>query len=77
MSEDVIYIAQVPTIEIRDGLVFVSSENGEWVWKISDFRRFVGRGQAAVAINDRLPDNVIPLCELCVRHKLPRVADDH
>jgi hypothetical protein len=41
------------------------------------FRQMVGRGQAAIAEHDARPDNVIPLCDLCVRHNLPRLGSAH
>ena len=41
------------------------------------FREMVGRAIVALAQHDTKPDNVIPLCDLCVRHNLPRLGGAH
>lgn len=38
------------------------------------FRDMVRRAKDAIAAHDAKPDNVIPLCDLCVRHNLPRMG---
>lgn len=54
------FVRDVPTIEIEDGLVHVTTAQGDWWWKPSTFRRYVELGRRQLAAFDYEARTVIP-----------------
>jgi hypothetical protein len=70
-------VEDMPKFEIRDGLLHVIGNITEYALPLALVRRAIPAIAAAIAQFDARPDNVIPLCDLCVRHNLPRLGSAH
>lgn len=70
---DAILIRTRPEIEIVGDIVFIGTAKGTFAMPVSEYRALHGDGTAALAAHDAAAgQNVIPLCQLCTRHNLPR-----
>lgn len=68
----------LPNIEIRDGLIHLSDDAGRAHYAIPEHlaERIMSAIRKAINIARNGQSNVIPLCELCVRHDLPKHSED-
>lgn len=72
-ESNAIFVRAMPTIEIsEDEIVFIGTAKGTFAIPLAQYRVLHRSGAVALAVHDGRADNVIPLCELCVRHDLPR-----
>lgn len=56
-----VFMADMPTIEIVDGMVHCVTKERECYWRISTFRAFVEQGRRELDAFDREARRVIPL----------------
>ena len=67
------YIEKPPIFEVRGDHIYTQIGEGiVFCASISTMRQAVAGAQAAIAEYDRMPDPVVPLCDLCTRHNLPK-----
>lgn len=72
-----ILVEDMPHFEIRNGLLHITGNVSEFALPLSVVRKCLPAIAAAIARHDSRPDPVIPLCDLCVRHNLPRLGSAH
>ena len=54
------FVREVPAIEITDGLVHITTTQGEWYWLPSTFRAYVEDGRRKLADFDRESRGAVP-----------------
>jgi hypothetical protein len=70
-------VEDMPKFEIRDGLLHIIGNTANYALPLAVVRQCLPEIERAIAVFDSRQDNVIPLCDLCVRHNLPRLGSAH
>lgn len=68
-------VREIPVFEPDGDWFYFTLGKQSYGMSVRDFRAAVVAAAEALRAFDNKPDTVVPLCELCIRHDLPRHSE--